>query len=105
MSDEKKITLAECRPEVQRFALLMEQKLRENDHKGGWQRDRWRDLSRRLDEEHGELRAVAAGCSADASAERRGEVAREAADVANFAMMIADVLGGLDDAGGSDDPR
>ena len=30
------LKIAECRPEVQAFAVAMEEKLRANDHKGGW---------------------------------------------------------------------
>lgn len=29
--------MQDIRPEVMRFAALMEEKLRKNDHKGGWQ--------------------------------------------------------------------
>lgn len=74
------------RPEVRAFADLMEAKLRENDHKPGWKRDHPADLMDRLKEELAELHdALFAG-----DLELIGP---EAADVANFAMMIADVYG------------
>lgn len=74
------------RPEVAAFAALMEQRLRENDHKPGWKEDDPRELYERLDEEAGEL---------DYALAIRDGIAKEAADVANFAMMIADVCGVL----------
>lgn len=80
------------RPEVQMFAELMEQKLRENDAKGGWDRCTRGYLLRRLATETRELRAAVQRRTVDPV-----EVAREAADVANFCMMLADVMGGLDE--------
>lgn len=71
------------RPEVVAFANAMELKLKENDHKRHWSHMSMQFLSMRLTQEREELRkAVAAGDVA--------EILREAADVANFAMMIAD---------------
>lgn len=87
------------RPVVQRFAEVMEAKLRENDHKGGWEEDSPSDLFARLMEESNELERSfepVAGCVPVVhDAALASKVAREAADVANFAMMIADVCGGL----------
>lgn len=80
------------RPQVRRFAELMELQLRANDHKGGWQDDSMSALFRRLKEECDELgEAIMYRVS-------RGEknVGREAADVANFAMMITDISGELE---------
>ena len=37
------------RPEVKRFAELMEAKLKENDFKGGWRDDSHGELFRKLD--------------------------------------------------------
>ena len=69
---------------VQWFAAHMEKKLRENDHKPGWFRDSHFALLRRLREEVEELaEATMAQDSSD-------QIVKEAADVANFAMMIAD---------------
>lgn len=86
-SDTKPVN-AGVRAEVARFAALMERELRANDHKGGWQADSPVSLVCRLKDETQELVRAIAG---------EGNVAAEAADVANFAMMIADVCGALPD--------
>ncbi len=92
----------DVRPEVAAFALLMEAKLRENDHKGSWKGEATSYLSRRCGNELDELRAALRtlnaydGMDANKRLGYRATVAREAADVANFAMMIADACGGLD---------
>ncbi|NBJ13243.1 hypothetical protein [Microvirga arsenatis] len=77
------------RPEVLAFALLMEQQLRANDHKPGWKNDAPVVLMDRLHEEAAELH------EALKQGDYREHIALEAADVANFAMMIADVCGCL----------
>ena len=75
---------------VNRFADLMRVKLRENDHKGHWEhcdpmwlfgklRDEVQELAEELDASMGPV-----GTSPFL-------IARECADVAAFAMMIADV--------------
>ena len=71
------------RPEVQRFALLMEAQLRANDHKPGWHGIASPVLLHRLREETEELAEAISTANRDC-------VVHEAADVANFAMMIAD---------------
>jgi NTP pyrophosphatase (non-canonical NTP hydrolase) len=73
------------RSEVAWFAEIMEQKLSENDHKAHWSGFGYGWLLHRLRQETGELeRAINLGkCDAE-------QIAREAADVANFSMMIAD---------------
>ena len=72
--------------EILRFATVMQTKLDENDHKRHWSLYSPAWLLNRLRQEAGELeRAIASGAPAD-------EVEREAADVANFAMMVADVV-------------
>jgi hypothetical protein len=79
---------------VNRFADLMRVKLRENDHKGHWEhcdpmwlfsklRDEVQELAEELDASMGPV-----GTSPFL-------IARECADVAAFAMMIADVVGAL----------
>jgi NTP pyrophosphatase (non-canonical NTP hydrolase) len=73
----------ELRDSVDRFAQQMERKLRANDHRPGWMNDSPEALLRRLREEVDELEAVV-------KANGPGVVG-EAADVANFAMMIAEV--------------
>lgn len=76
------------RPVVLTFAQVMETKLRKSDSKGGWKDCNAVYLVKRLKQELQELEeALAVGSSQ--------EIAREAADVANFAMMIADNCGGL----------
>ena len=62
------------------FAGMMESKLQENDHKGGWDNCTFQYLFQKLDEEVKELTT----CISEEKA------IQEAADVANIAMMIAD---------------
>lgn len=90
----------ELRPEVQRFAELMELKLRANEHKGGWEEDEAHALIERAREEIKELEeavtseayAYVTGRSTPAM---RRTIADEAAAVANFMLMVADVCRGL----------
>lgn len=76
-----KIRLRWC---VSWFAEQMERKLRENDHKGGWNNCDALYLIGRINQEMDELQA------AIMDGEGPFEIAREAVDVANYAMMIAD---------------
>ena len=70
------------REPVSWFAQQMESKLIKNDHKVGWRHMTYRDLQRRIKDELEELyKAIFGG---------EGSVISEAADVANFCMMIAD---------------
>jgi len=73
------------RPEVIWFAGRMEKKLKKNDHKGGWSEDMLPYLGKRFGEEVNEF------IDAMYSNNAEGTI-NEAADVANFAMMIADIL-------------
>lgn len=73
------------RKPVQRLAMWMETKLRANDHKGGWSIGEAGYLFAKLHEECGEL--ARAFCEEP----DRNAVWQEAADVANVAMMIADI--------------
>lgn len=82
-------TYLHLRPEVEWFARAMEQKLRDNEHKGGWINDKPRKLFARLLEEVKELEEELAKFSMAGKADG---VLAEAADVGNFAMMIADVV-------------
>ena len=94
---------AKPRGSVRNFASLMEQVLQENDWKGGWGGLTSGYLLRRLSQELRELRKAVKTCSLmrehpwnrtnEAYDEAKQMVAREAADVANFSMMIAEVLG------------
>lgn len=82
------------RPEVMRFAQHMEAKLRENDHKEHWRKgytmDHLWDNSDALESEVAELlESLHALNNGQCTAE---EVIKECADVALFAMMIADLL-------------
>lgn len=81
---------------VRWFAEQMEVRLKENDHKGGWQNCRNTWLMGRLLEEFVELQKAVDECNRAPADDpllpmARLNVLREAADVANFAMMVADV--------------
>jgi len=76
------------RPILKWFAGEMEKKLRENDHKGGWNSCDVDWLVSRMTEELQELDDVVQQYRQGFAS--REEVRRECADVANFAMMIAD---------------
>ncbi len=81
------------RPEVRAFAIAMENQLRANDHKGGWQGMGTAECIERLQEEMEELEI-----ECDPTPPRKPnpeQILKEAADVANFAMFAADVAGGL----------
>lgn len=93
MSRSRKTVL---RPEVAWFAEQMELALRKNDHKGGWEHEDEKWLVKRIADERGELkRAIGRLHKSCARPEvdtepLKARVIAEAADVANFAMMIAD---------------
>ncbi len=93
------------RPEVQAFAELMEENLRKHDAPRGprgWRTDGAASLRRRLRDELAELDDALLQRQDDGWPDWHGPaIAKEAADVANFAMMIADVCGGL--LGGDDE--
>jgi NTP pyrophosphatase (non-canonical NTP hydrolase) len=72
------------RPEIEQFAMIMEEKLQKNDHKGGWTGCAAHALLDRLRQETDELEEALIHKSPE-------EVCLEAADVANFCMMIADI--------------
>jgi NTP pyrophosphatase (non-canonical NTP hydrolase) len=78
-----------CRTSVNWFARNMELKLRENDYKGGWDKCEHSWLLSRLKQEVTELE------KALNQVDNQENVIREAADVANFALMIADLAGRL----------
>lgn len=83
------------RKEIEWFAQEMEGKLRENDHKGGWEGCRFSELFPRLRDETDELLVKAHPLQLDTTAEKLTradacELIRECADIANFAMMLAD---------------
>jgi hypothetical protein len=91
--------MTDVRPSVQRFALAMEQTLKENDHKRGWGLLSNKYLIDRLRREVENLKlalnnANCCGCKENekCAEEARERILKEATDVANFAMMIADKL-------------
>jgi NTP pyrophosphatase (non-canonical NTP hydrolase) len=88
---------AVLRPEVEVFAREMERALRKNDHKPGWKMDEPAALLARLREETDELEQAirdVSGARDDLHLDGGPlwwKVIEEAADVANFALMIADL--------------
>ena len=75
----------EIRASIMRLALAMEQKLQANEHKADWKAcDPLWLLEKLCDEVHELSHAL--------QYNRRDQISDEAADVANFAMMIADTL-------------
>lgn len=95
------INLNDVRPEVAAFAVAMEERLRANE--GGWKRCPIGQLADYLTREVAELeRETLVVCKCCGAPNRDWKspplpdrVRSEAADVANFAMMIADVCGAL----------
>lgn len=85
-SNNANTLLPAVRPAVMWFAERMEAKLAKNDHKGGWNNCELQYLSMRLKQERKEL--TEAIKSKDAQ-----RIIDECADIANFAMMIADRFG------------
>lgn len=84
------------REEVSHFATIMEARLREHDDRPGWTGESFRYLIFRLNEELNELYACFSHpVLMDGEVEPIADPEKiifEAADVANFAMMIADNL-------------
>ncbi|WP_179223761.1 hypothetical protein [Paenibacillus tyrfis] len=78
------------RPEVSWFAEQMELTLRRNDHKGGWKECSFVYLYQRLNEEIQELGNEYFARHFHSEPKWEG-ILREAPDVANFAMMLADL--------------
>lgn len=71
------------RSEVLWFANRMEEKLRANDARGGWNRDATTHLMLRMYTQFADLK------EAVEKQDHKAAIS-EAADIANFAMMIAD---------------
>lgn len=90
------------REEVLWFAAKMEKELRENDHKGGWEDCTYEYLLKRLRDEYAELKhkldrlqyPVIPAMTQNDYIELRKQIVSEAADVANFSMMIASLAKG-----------
>lgn len=86
--------LGYVRPEVLRYAVLMERELRANDHKPGWKNNKPADLMERVEEEFVEFREVMQDFPLNPHSEflMKDLVAEEASDVSNMIMMILDVM-------------
>lgn len=80
------------RPKVRAFAEQIEMALRRNDHNGGWSGCSPEWLVAKLAEELGECARYVVRRADRAHA---NDVAKECADIAAVAMMLADVCGGL----------
>ena len=98
LSEELKKEREKVRPEVWQFALLMEKKLQENDHKEHWSKCNQEYLLKRLDEEVQELHKCFFFYSPGdmnffMDGQHEDKIPGEAADVANFAMMLWDNFG------------
>ena len=81
------------RQEVGTFAQDMERKLQKHDHKRGWYRMTNAELIKRLKEEVAELEQELANKEAlkgVGTPATSSLIINECADVANFAMMLAD---------------
>lgn len=76
--------LASHEPEVQRFFDAMIYKLKRNAHKGKWEGVNLEQMRKRLSDELAELDLAIADGNVI-------EIILEAADVANFALIIADI--------------
>jgi NTP pyrophosphatase (non-canonical NTP hydrolase) len=76
-----------------RFARAMESRLRANDHKGGWTHDNADFFLAHLADELFELVIALDRRGERPSHYRLERITDEAADLANFAMMIADQYG------------
>jgi hypothetical protein len=85
---------------VKAFQAIMLEKLRANAHKGGWKNADPTALFDRVDDELQEARDKFDMWARFATTERRRyyakAFAKEAGDVANFLMFVADVMGALD---------
>lgn len=95
-SEQEKVL--DCRQEVKDFAVLMEQKLRKNDHKISWKKCNQEYLLQRLDDEVKELHECffiysPADMNFLMDGQHEDRIPGEAADVANFAMMLWDNFG------------
>ncbi|MGE4334606.1 MAG: hypothetical protein AB7E55_01345 [Pigmentiphaga sp.] len=107
-SKPRRYVLNVC-PEVAAFAQAMERQLRANDHKPHWRQAGPQQLLAHLIDEVQELieatrsytRALEQAYSSADGCPTRTEVleriCHEAADVGNFAMMVADVVGALEE--------
>ena len=92
----------EVRREVVWFAEEMEMRLKANDYKGGWKDcspmwllNRLKEEVRELEDELKSQYGFICHCCGHKQEPRKNEaqdIIREASDVANYAMMIADIV-------------
>lgn len=87
---EKVYLISRPRPKVRKFAWEMEKQLRANEYKGGWKNCDSDFLLNELKKNYNKVWMLCAGDP---------EVLRRCANIANFAMMIADNWGGLTEEG------
>lgn len=80
--------------ELEIFFGICKSKLAANEHKGSWEDQSVMGLCRWIRVEVKELEQAC--FDKRLKGNPPGEVAREAADVANLAMMVADIMGELD---------
>lgn len=88
----------DVRPDVRAFAQLMEADLDTNDYQRDWEIEQTSELIDRASEAVSDLRALRAAYKEEGAADGERElqhIVHEAVTLANFAMMIADVSGGL----------
>lgn len=85
------------RNEVLGFSLMMEMALKRNDYKGGWQYMAPSQIMNRIYDEVRELNKARKILDKGVVSFREIEAAKkEAIDVANFCMMMVDVLNQLE---------
>lgn len=88
------LKIEDVRPAVQGFAILMEERLRENDHKGSWSDC---DRSYLVGSMHGKiliLKTILLKQRLPPTREGIAYVRKKAVDAANFLMLIVDNFGG-----------
>lgn len=81
-----------ARQEVQLFAEAMEDKLLANEYRGGWDDCSIDFLTLRMREEQAELFNALRLYHMFPSEDTKRRVTEECADIANFAMMISDLV-------------
>jgi len=93
--------IEKIRPVLQWFSVEMEEKLSLNDHKGGWRDCEVDVLIDKMDGEIEELKEVWWQIKNDYSVSEdkkflleidKEDLIKECADVANFSMMVADIM-------------
>jgi len=80
------------RPSLRIFAERMELELRRNEHKGGWMGEEPATVLSKLWDEVYDLEAeVEKYFDGDWDGSNKDSILKEAADVANYAMFVADI--------------